>query len=76
MWRRCIEIFAAGAWHDRRRHVVQRRLELNGHVCFKWCETCIALMAVHTAQPSMPLVVLQMDIETMEFHRGNKLLTK
>ena len=51
MWRRCIEIFAAGAWHDRRRHVVQRRLELDGHVCFKWCETCIALMAVHTAQP-------------------------
>ena len=41
MWRRCIEIFAAGAWHDRLRHVVQRRLELDGHVCFKWCETCM-----------------------------------
>ena len=51
MWRCCVEFFAAYACYDRRWHVVQLRLEWEGHVRCKWLYTCIALMAVRTAQP-------------------------
>ena len=50
MWRSCVEFFAAGTWHDRRWHVMQRRLEWDGREGCKWLATCIALMAVRTAQ--------------------------
>ena len=51
LWRSCVEVFAAGACHDRRWHMVQRMVERDGNVCCKSIETCIALFAVRTAQP-------------------------
>jgi len=41
MWRSCVEFFAAGTWHDRRWHVMQRRLEWDGREGCKWLATCM-----------------------------------
>ena len=49
MWRSSVEFFAAGVWHDRRRHVVQQRFGSDGDVGCKWLEVGIAHDRVHGA---------------------------
>ena len=51
MWRCCVEFFAAYACYDRRWHVVQHRLDWDGHTCCNLLPICIALITVCTAQP-------------------------
>ena len=57
VWRTCVDFFAAGACHDHRRHVLQRRLDWRGRVRIKWRELCIALMTVCTVLPCMIMVL-------------------
>ena len=49
VWRCCVEFFAAGACYDRRWHVVQHRLDWDGHTCCNLLPICIALITVCTA---------------------------